>query len=520
MNLDILTKKELMLIVEEVVKIYPDIYRIVEQFQTKKSSSTAQSHMSSSSSSSNSSSLEGMSKNKSGGRMFDMSKYRQRHIALQVQYEGGAYFGFAAQAEGRGDPCEETIEKHLFAAFNKLRLIQDRASCGYSRAGRTDRGVSALGQVIALKLRSAFPKDDENEEKASSGQEKSRPLLLPAHPNDTLLLATPKNVPERSSEGEPVEKKQKLNSNESSTSTVCEIDYATLLNRNLPSGIRILGWTEVSEKFSSRFSASSRTYRYFFLKRKLNIDAMKEAANQLLGVHDFRNLSKLDVANVSNFEREILSIDIRPVVPPYECKGDSCSGDHWPHSEEKEEHDLYVFEVTGVAFLWHMVRCIMAVLFLVGEEREKPSIIRSLLDIESLPSKPQYDMAPETPLVLHACGYERLHIHYQPTVLWALTKHYGAQLEECLLQAARIRNSLQFLYSAKIRGKDMKELIRQLGVQESFSRGSERKGDEEEDMDWGRALSWLGQYKIFPHNYTKAKYIPLLQVINSLFIVI
>jgi hypothetical protein len=31
-------------------------------------------------------------------RQFDMSKYRQRHIALQVQYDGINYIGFASQS--------------------------------------------------------------------------------------------------------------------------------------------------------------------------------------------------------------------------------------------------------------------------------------------------------------------------------------------------------------------------------------------------------------------------------------
>lgn len=31
-------------------------------------------------------------------RQFDMSKYRQRHIALQIQYDGANYIGFASQS--------------------------------------------------------------------------------------------------------------------------------------------------------------------------------------------------------------------------------------------------------------------------------------------------------------------------------------------------------------------------------------------------------------------------------------
>ena len=59
----------------------------------------------------------------SKNREFDISKYRQRHIALHLQYNGTAYYGFASQAE---ENCEETIEKHLFEALIKLRLISDR----------------------------------------------------------------------------------------------------------------------------------------------------------------------------------------------------------------------------------------------------------------------------------------------------------------------------------------------------------------------------------------------------------
>lgn len=41
--------------------------------------------------------------------------------------------------------CE--TQSHLFQALLKTKLIPDTHSCNYSRAGRTDKGVSALGQV-------------------------------------------------------------------------------------------------------------------------------------------------------------------------------------------------------------------------------------------------------------------------------------------------------------------------------------------------------------------------------------
>lgn len=77
---------------------------------------------------------------------FDMRRFRQRQVAIQLQYEGGAYFGFASQS---GD-CEDTIEKHLFEALVKLKLVESRQTCNYSRCGRTDKGVSASGRRMNL----------------------------------------------------------------------------------------------------------------------------------------------------------------------------------------------------------------------------------------------------------------------------------------------------------------------------------------------------------------------------------
>ena len=49
-------------------------------------------------------------------------RYRQRMIAFQLQYEGCDYYGFASQS---GD-CDDTIEKHVFDALLKLKLIDNR----------------------------------------------------------------------------------------------------------------------------------------------------------------------------------------------------------------------------------------------------------------------------------------------------------------------------------------------------------------------------------------------------------
>ena len=51
-----------------------------------------------------------------------ISRYRQRHVAIQIQYEGEPFYGFTSQTGG----CEETVEKHIFEALIKLRLITDK----------------------------------------------------------------------------------------------------------------------------------------------------------------------------------------------------------------------------------------------------------------------------------------------------------------------------------------------------------------------------------------------------------
>ncbi|MGP1946075.1 MAG: hypothetical protein ACTS8Y_04790 [Arsenophonus sp. ER-EMS1-MAG3] len=39
--------------------------------------------------------------------------------------------------------------------------------------------------------------------------------------------------------------------------------------------------------------------------------------------------------------------------------------------------------LVGKAFLWHQVRCIVGVLFLIGSGKESPSVVKRLLDIDN-----------------------------------------------------------------------------------------------------------------------------------------
>ncbi len=65
-------------------------------------------------------------------------------IALKVAYLGTDYHGFQVQ------PDVKTIEGEIFRSLRELNIINNPHEANYIAAGRTDRGVHALGQVIAF----------------------------------------------------------------------------------------------------------------------------------------------------------------------------------------------------------------------------------------------------------------------------------------------------------------------------------------------------------------------------------
>ena len=48
----------------------------------------------------------------------------------------------------------------------------------------------------------------------------------------------------------------------------------------------------------------------------------------------------------------------------------------------------------------------MNVLFMIGRGDEEPSVIDDLLNIEKVPTRPEYDYAPGENLILSDCGFE------------------------------------------------------------------------------------------------------------------
>lgn len=166
-----------------------------------------------------------------------------------------------------------------------------------------------------------------------------------------------------------------------------ELKYCELLNRILPSQIRAIAWRPfVTPTYSARFDCTDRTYKYFFPRGDLNVEKMREGCQLFVGTHDIRNICKMDVRNgVINYIRRIDSMDIKVTTKNH---------------EELEPFDMLCLEIRGLSFARHMVRCIAAILMLIGHGKEELSLITELLDVEKNPRRPEYAFAEQIPLVL------------------------------------------------------------------------------------------------------------------------
>ena len=68
-----------------------------------------------------------------------------RKVALKVAYIGTDFHGFQRQ------PDFKTVEGELIDALKNANLIDNPKDSGYAIAGRTDRGVHALGNVVSFR---------------------------------------------------------------------------------------------------------------------------------------------------------------------------------------------------------------------------------------------------------------------------------------------------------------------------------------------------------------------------------
>lgn len=224
---------------------------------------------------------------------------------------------------------------------------------------------------------------------------------------------------------------------------VLEIPYAHVLNKLLPPEIRIIAWRPVDREFDARFSCLQRTYKYFFPAANVDVDIMNQAAQKFVGKHDFRNFCKMDVASgVLAFERELLSFAVQ------RNDSQSCNG-----------YEICELTICGSAFLWHQVRCMVAVLLMIGQNLEKPEVIDWMLDITQCPRRPQYNMASEVPLVLYDCYYENLSWKHEPGILEALLKDFQTHWTTYAIKVTMLTSLIDRLDDAAVVDSSDKESL-------------------------------------------------------------
>lgn len=171
--------------------------------------------------------------------------------------------------------------------------------------------------------------------------------------------------------------------------------YPYILRRALPRDLLVYKAEEVSPEFHAQKSARWKTYRYqldlqpipnIFERRfrmhvpvSLDIGAMQEAANHLVGTHDFTSFcsAKTEVVN-----------RVRTIF----------------HCQVFQQPDGLIIEVTGNGFLYNMVRIIAGTLVEVGKKRMKPEEMPFIIQ-----AKDRQKAGPTFPpegLVLVEVGYD------------------------------------------------------------------------------------------------------------------
>ena len=223
-----------------------------------------------------------------------------KRIALGVQYDGTPYNGYQKQLNGN------TVQDHLEVALKQFARVHLPTTC----AGRTDTGVHALEQVIHF---------------------------------DTALTRDMQS-------------------------------WVRGVNAFLPDSIAVR-WASTlpvdpEQDFHARFSARARTYHYVLYNnavrspllvgragwtfRPLDVALMREAAQHLVGVHDFSAFRSSQCQAKSPIKQM--------------------------HEVSVERHgEVIVFTLRAGAFLHHMVRNLIGSLIYVGNGRHTPCWLAAVL---------------------------------------------------------------------------------------------------------------------------------------------
>lgn len=220
-----------------------------------------------------------------------------RRIKLTVAYDGTEYCGWQKQPNGI------TVEEVLNRAICRLTGEEIQVI----GASRTDSGVHAMGNVAVFDTESSIPGDR----------------------------------------------------------------FAMALNQRLPEDILVVKSEEVALDFHPRYCNTRKTYEYHILNTKvpmptkrhtnyfvsfpLDMEAMRQAAEYLVGEHDFASFCNIK-SQVESTVRTIYSLEL---------------------TKQGEEITI---RITGNGFLYNMVRIIVGTLVRVGRGYYRPEQVKEILD--------------------------------------------------------------------------------------------------------------------------------------------
>jgi len=237
-------------------------------------------------------------------------------LKLTVEYDGTGFRGWAAQ------PALRTVEGEVRAALGATFSAYENLAV----AGRTDTGVHALGNVVTVDVDG----------------------------------------------GPPAER------------------AAEALNTVLPGDVAVLSAEAAAPNFQARHSARSRSYRYRIWRRRapspfeqkrswwyprpLDEECLQDAADLLVGEHDFRAFTPTETQH-EVFRRNVLRAQ-------WHCRGDALE-----------------FEITADSFLRHMVRTLVGTMIELPSERIAPLLA-------GRPRSEAGSTAPPHGLYLTSVGYD------------------------------------------------------------------------------------------------------------------
>lgn len=147
--------------------------------------------------------------------------------------------------------------------------------------------------------------------------------------------------------------------------------FSFAINTVLPDDVRVVWSKEVGPDFHPRHMLTEKTYEYhiynaefmpptrrlyaFHERRNLDIELMQQAADYLVGEHDFASFCSAG-STAETTVRNVIAIKV---------------------TREKEE---VIISVTGNGFLYNMVRIIAGTLMWVGMGIRKPEDVKGILE--------------------------------------------------------------------------------------------------------------------------------------------